>query len=155
MEGVISINPSPHGGSWAWCLVEGDTLLRSASGIVLPSDVDKSAVSNNVSECLAAVKAIEAMRPGWDGTLWTDSLITRNRLLDSSSFKGLPQWLRVKALDLRRSKRWKVRLVAGHPTLADLERGTAARNGWPVSKWNKLADQLCQEEAERFLGALR
>ena len=46
--GVIGQNPSPIGGTWAWCMVsEGGERTRHAYGYVTPADLGTPTVSNN------------------------------------------------------------------------------------------------------------
>ena len=46
--GVIGQNPSPIGGTWAWCMVGADgTRTRHAYGSVTPADLGTPTVSNN------------------------------------------------------------------------------------------------------------
>jgi len=141
--GVVGRNPSSLGGTWAWVLVRGGEVVRQASGAVTPGDVDVTAVTNNQSELLAAVRALEAMPPGWAGVLRTDSKVTLHRLTHSEKFNGVPQWLRLRALAVRRGRRWRVELVGGHPTRAELAAGRLRKNGLPCCRWNVLVDALC------------
>ena len=44
--GVIGQNPSPIGGTWAWCMVGADgTRTRHAYGYVTPADLDTPTVN--------------------------------------------------------------------------------------------------------------
>ena len=142
------------GGSSLGAIPE-EKILRCNSGIILPEEAGTKAVTNNVTELLAAAKALTAMGPLWTGILHTDSFVTLRRLLGGSKFSGVPQWLRLLALGLRRNegkaRKWDVSLVAGHPTKKELAAGRRERNGLPVSKWNVWCDKKCQEEARRFL----
>lgn len=42
-------------------------------------------------------------------------------------------------------------LLQGHPTKADLERGTGAKRGLPVSKHNVWRDKECSRQAKAHL----
>lgn len=148
--GVIAVNPSPHGGTWAWVLVERDFPTAKGSGVVLPEHYGLPKVTNNLTELVAAVQALDTVGPKWDGVLWTDSKVTLHRLTDGQGFAGIPQALRLQVLALRRQRKWSVRLVGGHPTKAELACGSKA-NGTPTSVWNQWCDHRCRQLAERFL----
>lgn len=144
--GVVNVNPSPIGGTWAWVAVDGLVSLSKASGIITPKEMGLHTISNNLAELYAAVMALEAT-PEFAGTLYTDSKITMHRLLESTSFKGIPLPLRKRCVDLRRERKWTICLVAGHPTKEELAVGYSKRNDLPVSPWNVMVDRMCQEAA--------
>lgn len=150
--GVILKNPSPHGGAWAFCWVSQGVRTRTDSGLVLPREYGLEAVTNNVTELLAAVKALQSVEHvgGWRGVLWTDSQVTLYRLLNARSWKGIPYPLRDEALRLRRLL-WPldVRLVAGHPTLVQLAAGRDEK-GTPASEHNVWCDSACGEESRKY-----
>ena len=148
--GVCGRNPSKIGGTWAWILVEDAILVKQASGIVTPEDIGVAAVTNNQTELLAAVRALDAAGKEWQGILWTDSQVTKYRLEDSKSFEGVPSWLRLWTLAIRRQpRRYRIKLLGGHPSLQELEQG-CRRDGTPVSKWNVFCDEECQRLAKSF-----
>lgn len=165
--GVIGRNPSAHGGTWAWCEIAERSkdwvLFDHDSGVVCPSDPSSLSpgttvswwppkpITNNVTELWAAVHALTAAGRGWDGVLHTDSKVTMLRLTTGTGFGGVPQWLRLLTLGLRRGRRWKVELVGGHPTKDELLAGTLRRNGLPASKWNVWCDERCNQLAKEFL----
>ena len=150
--GVIKQNPSPFGGTWAWCLVEDGEKVEGRSGVILPEDLGtkKKVVTNNQTELLAAVQGLSALPLTWAGTLFTDSKVTLHRLLGSPSFNGIPQWLVRKTLELRRNRKWTATLVKGHPTRIEAENGRTKR-GTLVSPWNKWCDDECKRLAKNFL----
>lgn len=166
--GVVKSNPSKIGGTWAWCLVKDNELIAEASGIIQPRDFGVKAITNNQTELLAAIEGMEwaeivnernCPKPWkWDNfvhpVLFTDSRITQLRLTSSNSFAGIPQALRLRALELRRCNRWRVILVAGHPTKKELAAGFRKRNGLPVSKWNVRCDEACRKAGKSFLRKL-
>lgn len=151
--GVIKQNPSPYGGTWAWCWVRNGERISSASGIVYPSDLGMETISNNVMELIAAMKAIKSVPPDWAGVLYTDSIVTLHRMTDGKRFNGIPYSIRLEALDLRRAKKWKVNLVKGHPTRKNLQDGfkNSAYGTVRVSKHNVFCDLLCNLRAKEFL----
>lgn len=149
--GCAGQNPSAVGGSWAWCLVVNGELVQKNSGAVTPKDFDTPLITNNATELLATLHALEHIGKGWRGVLHTDSKITRQRITGSDSFAGIPQAIRDRVLDVRRGRKWTTVLVAGHPTRAELESGFAKRNGLPVSKWNCWCDLECQRLCKELL----
>ncbi|HRH46677.1 MAG TPA: hypothetical protein PKY82_33845, partial [Pyrinomonadaceae bacterium] len=58
--GVISMNPSPIGGTWAWCGVnaKGERVIEQSGAFPAP---ESRPVSNNHTEQIAITKALEAM----------------------------------------------------------------------------------------------
>jgi len=145
-------NPSKIGGAWAWCWVnEDDCLIRHESNVILPGGMTTPTVTNNHTELLAAVMALSSVPEGWAGTLYTDSLVTLYRVTDGVSFNAVPGWLEAKARLIREGRRYKVKLVAGHPTRKELLSGVRLRNGLPASHWNAFCDKLCREAAEAYL----
>jgi len=124
--GVIKQNPSSIGGSWAWVAIsELDQKLKSASGILTPEDLELPSVSNNTMELFAALRALESVPEGWEGTLVTDSRVTACRLLYGINPKtaNLPPWIIKRTSKLRAGRKWKVSIVRGHPTKDELEKG--------------------------------
>ena len=147
--GVIKINPSPFGGTFAWCLVENERIIRHDSGVVEPLDIGLPAISNNLTELLAVLMALTA-NPDFTGTLWTDSLVTLNRITTGKAFKNIPNSMRLKALEIRRDRKWQAHLLKGHPSKSELARGMS-KNGYSVSKFNVWCDKKCGELATNFL----
>ena len=153
--GVIGQNPSPHGGSWAWVQVAGDgaTRLKKACGIVKAPYHGLDTISNNIAELLAAVYGMASLPDGWSGTIYTDSQVTELRIQIRSKdqkpakMRGVPhQLIREVCQQKERLGNYRVVLLAGHPTVEDMRRGTA-REGVPISIHNVLCDRLCSEQA--------
>jgi hypothetical protein len=72
--GLASKNPSPIGGVWAWCGVNANNeRIIQRSGFTPPGK--KGTVSNNNSELIALVLALEAMPEGWTGKVCSDSKV--------------------------------------------------------------------------------
>jgi ribonuclease HI len=152
--GCVSRNPSPHGGTWCFCWVtQKGERVRHQSGLVFPQEVGLGRITNNLTELLAAVKALESVSKNWDGTLYTDSLVTMRRITTGQRFVGIPNHLRLRALELRRGRKYKVVLVGGHPTRKELTEGRRERNGLPVSPHNQFCDHECCRLAKDFLSA--
>lgn len=151
--GCVGRNPSTLGGTWAYVLLSAaGEVLAEESGLVTPADVGLPAVTNNYTELLAAVRALEALPAGWQGTLYTDSFVTLCRITTGKKFAGIPEPLRERCLTARAGLRHRVVLLGGHPSRDDLFRGRR-KDGLPVSKWNVRCDALCGEQARRFLAA--
>lgn len=152
--GVIGRNPSPHGGTVAFCVVRGEERLCHAQGVITPHEAQLPAVTNNLTELLAAVMALETMPDGWDGVLHTDSQVTKYRLEGSPKLNGIPDWLRDRlAAALARMGEFSVRLLGGHPTKMELAAGQRW-DGLPCSPHNVFCDKLCGIEAKAFLKRL-
>jgi hypothetical protein len=169
--GVISSNPSRIGGTYAAVFVsKSGEQMSSVSGTVTPAQAGLPAITNNYTELLAAVVAMELLPANWTGTLYTDSNVTRLRIVNAKpSMTGIPNDLqeRLAHAKSRIGGAWSpgqdrngatggmcVVLLKGHPTKADLAAGEGARGegkqSLPVSKWNVLCDKLCGEEAAKF-----
>lgn len=151
--GVIGRNPSPRGGTWAYCLVDArNRRCGHDNGVVTPDEVGLPAISNNLTEFLAALRGLEAVPDGWSGTLWTDSEVTCSRLVGGRCSPSLPDefWERARAA-FRRLGPVVVNLVGGHPKPHELARGyrtvptIGGRRRLPVSHHNVFCDRLCGE----------
>jgi len=153
--GNIGPNPSPHGGTFAWCQVVNGERVREASGIVLPEQVGLAQVSNNAAEIFALIHGIEELPPGWQGRVSSDSNVALcwmfSKPLDELS--KAPEPIRVKIEALRKSGKLSgisYRLLQGHPTKEDLERGIGRKRNRPVSVHNVHCDALCTAKADWF-----
>lgn len=150
--GCLGKNPSPHGGTWAWCLVHEDQRVQHGSGLVFPADVGVASVSCNLTELLAAVLALEAMPDRWSGMLWTDSEVTLKRLRKprQTRFRNIPMALvcRVVAA-VERCLDLQVKLVAGHPNRQELSEGLSKKKV-PVSVHNVWVDKECTRLASEW-----
>lgn len=155
--GVIGRNPSALGGTWAWCWVNpAGEMTRSASGVITIEQArlhGLAAVTNNLTELLAAVEALDQLPDGWRGTLYTDSLVTLRRVdpgNQSPTWNAVPEWLQIRVQGLHaRLGKFTVRLLGGHPTKKDLRLGFRP-DGKPVSRHNVWCDEACGREAEKF-----
>ncbi len=149
--GVIGRNPSLLGGTFCWIWTDSNNQpMKSGWGVISPEDLGVPKITNNMTELLAAVRALTSVPLDWAGFLYTDSKITRIRLTNGQKFKNIPQCLRQKVLDLRRHRRWKVVQVAGHPTREELISGYRKGTTLPVSIHNVACDLKCQELAQEF-----
>jgi ribonuclease HI len=149
--GVIKKNPSPFGGTWAWCAVDsnGNRVIES-SGVVPATET--RTVSNNHTEQIAITLALEAMPGGWSGTVYSDSMIALGRVFKGWKENNLPKNISERSKKaVSRLGKIETVLLQGHPTKADLERGIGKKRGYPVSAHNVKCDQLCGEAAKKFL----
>lgn len=160
--GTIGHNPSPHGGSYAWCQVFDENLMLSAgSGIITPfhPDMDGKLISNNVTEFYAMLKGLESLSDGWEGKVCSDSLLTLARFFEIPSrnihrkwpLKNIPKsWEeRMHIVVERLSSNIEPILLSGHPTKTHFKAGVGAR-GTPVSQYNVWCDQECGRWIRKF-----
>lgn len=149
--GTVGANPSKLGGTFAYYWLDNKgNRIREEWGLLEPEDIGMDRLTNNVSELMAALRLIASLPKGWEGTLYTDSLITLRRITTSHKFNGVPPWMIKWCKELRKDHKYKVILLAGHPTRADLKRGYKERNGHPVSIHNQWADKKCTELSKEF-----
>lgn len=152
--GVIKKNPSPIGGTWAWCAVDSDgNRVIEKSGVVPATEV--RTVSNNHTEQIAITLALEALPDGWSGTVYSDSQIALGRVFKGWKENNLPKNIS------ERSKKAAARLgnietvlLQGHPTKTDLETGIGKKRGLPVSIHNVWCDKACGKESEKYQKSL-
>lgn len=148
--GTIGPNPSLLGGTWCWVWIDNTgTKIKHEKGIIEPEDIELPEVTNNVAELYAAIRLIDSLPEEWEGTIYTDSLITLRRITTGNKFKGVPIWLTNWTMKLRSYKKYQVSLLSGHPTKAELVKGFGKR-GYPVSEHNKFCDQQCSKLASDF-----
>lgn len=148
--GVIVKNPSPYGGTWAWCLVdEFGKKMEYDSGYITPLQIGRKNISNNFTELYAAIQALKSVPRDWDGVIYTDSMITYYRLQESNSFSKITKSLREECYEIRKNRKWKVRLVKGHPNKKDLLEGFS-KDGQLVSIHNVFCDNLCKKEGKKY-----
>ncbi len=161
------------GGTWAWVSVDAnDQEVARASGFIsaaeMAADYGMTAeVTNNQTEFLAMLLALEALPDRWAGVICSDSKNALDRISLRSSMKNLPlAWIRRAKVARGRLGRLVELHVSGHPSVIDLECGRrhvkepikGFSTGWcdkgthdmhyhgrPVSKWNKVVDRLCRE----------
>lgn len=145
--GVIGRNPSPQGGTWAWCHVDAaGQRIAHGGGIVLPIAWGLAAITNNLTELLALAEGLESLPAGWRGTVYSDSMVTLGRVFLGWQMNGVPAGLieRVDAAMARIDRRSQWILLDGHPTKAQLAAGIGKR-GHRVSEHNVFCDRRCGE----------
>lgn len=154
--GCIARNPSPIGGTWAWCAVDtaGQRVLCQSGVHVQPG----GGVTNNEMEYFALVDALATLAdhaPGWSGPVHSDSQVSIGRIFWGWRLTGIPDaWQTRLASALGRLGTLTPVLLDGHPTRAQLATGIGKR-GHPVSPWNVWCDRACREAGERYLTAAR
>lgn len=150
--GLIGQNPSPIGGTWAWCAVNKDGVrLVERSGVVLAPE--GRVITNNHTEQIAIVLALEAMPAGWCGELFSDSQVALGRVLWGWAEKNLPPNISSRS----RAAVKRLGIIAGfvlkgHPTRAELSAGVSAKINLPVSEHNVWCDKACRSASQNFLG---
>lgn len=177
--GLLSRNPSEIGGTWAFCAVDDDgRKVGFKSGVVYAEDLARNVrnnndiplareiVSNNHTEHIAIVRAIEALPFGWSGTILSDSNVALTRVQSDYELVTLGKrrfpaaennlWPSIS----RRSKEAVARLgvvsfvlLQGHPTKADLERGIGAKRNLPVSIYQVWCDKRCEQEKRKYVAS--
>ena len=150
--GVVGRNPSDFGGTWAFVAVNvEDEEVFSRSGF---HQTEGQPTTNNHTELIAAIEALEAMPKGWAGTLVSDSEVTLGRIFNAWRMKNVPEDYVVRLRNaLSRLGKVKGMHVDGHPSKAHLAAGIGKR-GNPVSKWNVKADELCNMEVAKVKGKI-
>ena len=152
-DGGVIYSGSPGGssigGTWAFVATdEKDEAIFEESGFVKIES--PKGTTNNHTEFISAVYALEAMDAGWSGTLASDSKITLGRLFEGSPTKNLPdEWVIRGREALLRLGVVIPKHLDGHATKAQLKVGIG-KNGNPVSKWNSECDRLCNEAKEPY-----
>ncbi len=147
--GVISRNPSPIGGTWAYCLVdEHGQRVKEVSKILYP-ELGMPLVTNNVTELLALVQGLYALPEDFTGTVYSDSWVSLQRVFLAAKLNNVPTWLIDKLQAFQRTGRlakMSYVLLDGHPTQAHLLAGKGKR-GNPVSEHNVWCDKACGKVA--------
>lgn len=148
------------GGTFAWCHVNdaGDRIIMD-SGMVYPHQCLHGKVTNNVTELVACVRAIQAAPDGFVGTLFSDSENALGRFFRGWKMKNVPYWLgKEMAEQIKRISRGDIDvnyiLLDGHPTKWDMQRGIGKR-GHPVSVHNAWCDDQCTVVAKSVRHNLR
>jgi ribonuclease HI len=158
--GVIRKNPSPYGGTWAFCGVNAAGERVIEHGGVVPVKDTAHPITNNQTEQIAIVRALEAMPDGWSGTLHSDSFVALSRVFENASVRNLPKsiQMRTHAAKARLGKVDWV-LLKGHPNKEQLIAGQApsssGRRMLPVSEHQVWCDEECGRQADAFMDKQR
>lgn len=153
--GIIGRNPSSIGGVYAWCGVDSTNIrIIEKSGVVLATENRK--ITNNHTEQMAIVLALEAMINNWSGTLYSDSRIALGRVFLGWRNNNLPN----NVIERTRNvimKMGNIRpiLLQGHPTQEDLQNGFGKKRGLPVSEHNVFCDEECARQKELYFKILQ
>ena len=153
--GVIKVNPSPFGGTFAIRLLEIDKVVKEHSGVITPKELEVKEVTNNHTEMLAFVIGLGFLPDEWSGMIYSDSQITLGRAFLGFKWNNIPGWLRHDYKTQRdRLINWEKIMYTrldGHPTKAHLEAGKGKRGG-PVSIHNVWCDEMCGKAGREFMG---
>lgn len=153
--GCICSNPSPYGGTWAYVVVVDGKKVFELSEYVTPEDIGTHKfVTNNQMELYAVIQAFQYMMSDDVITLLSDSEVTLGRVFKNYALNNIPFPL-VYELERQKErltnfKKIKYVLLAGHPSRVSLKKGTD-KKGRPVSIWNVLCDELCKQQAEKYV----
>lgn len=152
--GVVTVNPSPYAGTWAYRILTDGVVVAEQSGIITPAQARMDKITNNLTEMLAALNAMRALPGDWTGEFCSDSQITLGRLFLGWKWTGIPAWMHKLYNDnrVRLTNYTTITpiLLDGHPTRAQLAAGIGKR-GHPVSEHNVFCDHACGERAKEFL----
>lgn len=154
--GVIGSNPSAIGGTYAYRLIEEDRQVGHCidGAFVLTARENGAPVTNNQTEMMAVLSALELVPDDWAGTLYSDSQVTLGRVFVGWKWANVPQFMHEKYKALRarltRFEDIKFVLLDGHPTKAQLQAGIGKRGG-PVSEHNVWCDHACTAVGEKYL----
>lgn len=129
-------------------LQSGEVHVRDLSSCVRCGE--PLGVSNNNSEYLAMLRAVESMPADWGGKVCSDSGITIGRFSQGWKHLNIPlQWeRRMQEATARLSLNPEDYILhKGHPTRADIAAGEGRRKPggrlYPVSVHQELCDKLC------------
>lgn len=152
--GVVLKNPSTIGGTWAWCLVEDNKVIRQDSGYITPKQMRSPTVTNNQTELLAVVYGLADLEYNIVVEVRSDSEITLGRVFKNYSFNNIPTWMILKLKGektrLTNFRKFTYELMDGHPTQAQIEKGIG-KKGHVTSHWNAWCDEECKRQARKLL----
>lgn len=154
--GVIAVNPSPFGGTYAYRLVMDDGQCVGAADVVTVAQMG-GLVTNNQTEMLALLEGLKHLPTDWTGTIYSDSMVTLGRAFSGFKWKNIPVWMhKLYQVERKRLIHWdqiKHVQLDGHPTRKQLEAGIGKR-GNPVSEHNVWCDAECGKAGAAFMDAL-
>jgi ribonuclease HI len=155
--GVIAVNPSLIGGTYAWRLVHDDREPTGDGKVVTVSQMG-GPVTNNQTEMLAMLDGLKQLPADWTGTIYSDSMVTLGRIFQGFKWKNIPGWMhKLYQTERQRLINWeqiKYVQLDGHPTRKQLAAGIGKR-GNPVSVHNVWCDEACQDAGKRFMDGLQ
>lgn len=146
--GVVGKNPSDFGGTWAFVCVRDDEVVAEQSGFV--PTVSGRKFTNNWSEQIAMIRALEYMPEQWSGIICSDSKVALGRMFQGWKCNNLPSNIgkRMRSC-LKKLGKVYPQHIGGHPTKDELILGINS-SGDIVSKWNVRADELCNLEVKKY-----
>lgn len=151
--GIVIGSPSVWGGSWSWILVNHGAIVSQDSGHLRPSHFGLETVENNLLETFALARGIAAMPNvfGMGGVVYCDNENAIRRQLNprTAKMKFVPDWLKDQLTTNAQRFKLDIRLLGGHPTKAELAAGKR-EDGKVVSRWNVLADKMCQAKRDEL-----
>ncbi len=144
--GVVQVNPSPIGGTYAWLLVDDGVRVKGCAYFMSAETAKLPVVTNNQTEMMALIKGLSQLPNDWCGCIYSDSAITLGRAFSGWKWKNVPEWIQNRFFAQRlRFIYWdRITYVQldGHPTKAQLASGIGKR-GNPVSIHNVWCDEAC------------
>lgn len=152
--GVITRNPSPFGGTWAFIIMDHiGKVYQAGAGAFRPAHFELDVVTNNQTEMYAMLCGLQAVPSNCDKlAICSDSMVTIGRVSLGWKWTNIPIDFRVQYQAIIQSlpmwrKDFKFTLLDGHPTTQQLLTGLGKR-GNPVSKYNVWCDRKCREAGE-------
>ena len=149
--GLVGRNPSPIGGCFAWCFVDGGKIVKTRTGRVFPT-ATSPVITNNQTEMVAMLQGILELPDSYEGSIFSDSMITIGRVSMNWAWQNIDKE-QVRQFDalrvIRDFKKMRFVLLDGHPTRAELQAGIG-KKGHPVSYFNVLCDRECQKISKEW-----
>ena len=151
--GLVGRNPAQVG-TWAWIAttqsLDGPEVeVASDAGLLHCTRLGAARITNNNSEIWALLQGVTRTGTLPDLIL-TDSRTAMGMVAGWYSTKSQPadlaervEFVRARFPALSSDSTW--RLLQGHPTKEDLIAGVGKKRKLPVSAWNQLCDQRCNE----------
>lgn len=155
-------NPSDVGGMWAFRHIDDEgRVTRQSYGVILVEDVfPLTTVTNNLTETLALLLALEALPDAWNGLVCSDSQnairVFQNPNKDREHLTA-DVLARCRAVCKRLGK-LSFKLLCGHPTKDEIRRMEAGETvvgerGYPYCLHNVWCDTACRLAWHEFEGA--
>jgi hypothetical protein len=154
--GIIGRNPSPVGGTYAFCCVDANNnRIIERGGIVLAPKGKH--ISSPTIEQIALVMALEYLPEGWSGRVHSDCQVALYRVFKNWRTQGLPGSVAARTTAaLNRLGKLEYKLIAGHPTKEDLRRGwSSKKHHLPVSEHNVWTDDEANRQKQLYFDKLK
>lgn len=146
-------NPSKIGGMWAYRHLDAaGRVVRQSYGVVTVADVfPLTTVTNNLTETLALLLALEDLPDVWSGVVASDSLNALRVFENPDKARDhLPADILARCRAVANRLGAPVfELISGHPSKAEIERMTAgervtSERGYPYDLHNVWCDEACK-----------